>query len=1187
MLSKKRVQETLRQWEKEKGAVISFSNMGLEKLSEQIIKHKACYGIVTELDLSSNRLSVIPEKIVRFTALKSINLSRNKFMVFPEVLCTMTTLRTIKIDHNFLNYIPSSIGSLKHLSRFNFSHNNISSLPEELGRLQFLDHLESTNNPLPSYFLKIIIARLKNHPELDLTNQELTALPGGILRLQEHLTKLTLTANRLSEFHSDFLELKQLKVLELRNNQICAIPASVSLLSNLEILGLSDNLITHLPDQLSELKKLSLLNISGNHISAFPIPVTNIPNLEELFINKNFPGIDIIPAELEKLKNLTTLHVRGNRIKTINVKFSSFPKLKALFLSGNPLCQLDVMDIGICSQLQDIDLSDTKLSIEIQRISSSIARKTDELNLANLSLKSPPLELIYLNQLIVLYLHKNELKEFPSSIIKMENLKILNLSNNQISNIPNSICKLNHLESLDISNNLINEFPIEIISCISLKILNCASNTISDIPNNINELINIEELYLSNNKISSLEFVLLLNNLRILHINQNNISEIPNSIGNLKNLKEIYIGDNEICELPISLANCPLECIQANNNCISEIPDSLFFIPSLRLSGNYLSQSLTTILDVKATKNKTIDLSEMSLKIIPSGLLQLTFITNLNLSGNLFEDLNIEFSCLSLLNSLNLSHNQLKNLPDWISKLSIEYLWLDSNPFDELPNIILKLDKLKLLSIRNCTIKKLPNDIISNLNEIEIFDCTGNQISEFKEKFFISMEKLKHLKCGNNLLRELPHIIFVRESLEVLEIQRNQLERLSAEPFNTIVGCKKLRDVNVSFNSLVELPVWLFNDCSLESLEWDGNCNLPHYYTELCLQILDKTQINLNIDLSFSNLNIVPSIIELQGSRISKLDLCGNVLTEIPEILTKSLTCLHILNVSRNKLKDISICSNITSLRELIAMQNEIEIFPNGLESLKQLKRIFLSFNQISEIPNNIGSFHSLKELHIANNRLEVIPNISNPNLRINFRNNPLKYDPLSVFDDLDGILESDSIDSNINIQDNEDDGLSLNIPNIQETIPKRKHAKSGHRLSSFLLSKVPKKPKGFNPPISPRNKSKQKTKATDDANTRYSIAGLPPVSPPRPEAKRTPPRSLSRSQTSPNNALIAPPSPERERVARVTTNEWSSSPPRKSSNRVGLLGSRTGIDTGNLTPPENISPQTTPPHIEEESKLI
>lgn len=108
--------------------------------------------------------------------------------------------------------------------------------------------------------------------------------------------------------YGKFLEiitgLKELKYLNLSNNNFFCIPESIGELKNLEFLDLSDNDLTHIPETFRKLTNLKELNMWENKMEDMPYIIENIKTLEILYLRDNpiteFPKTF---GDLKKRKN--------------------------------------------------------------------------------------------------------------------------------------------------------------------------------------------------------------------------------------------------------------------------------------------------------------------------------------------------------------------------------------------------------------------------------------------------------------------------------------------------------------------------------------------------------------------------------------------------------------------------------------------------------------------------------------------------------------------------------------------------------------------------------------------------------------------------------------------------------------------------------------------------------------------
>lgn len=87
----------------------------------------------------------------------------------------------------------------------------------------------------------------------------------------------------------------EIEYLDLSNNNLTgALPAEVRLLKNLKILDLSQNDFTGLPAEIGQLQNLEVLNLSGNPITGLPSELGNLMNLKLLDLSEtNYSNQDL------------------------------------------------------------------------------------------------------------------------------------------------------------------------------------------------------------------------------------------------------------------------------------------------------------------------------------------------------------------------------------------------------------------------------------------------------------------------------------------------------------------------------------------------------------------------------------------------------------------------------------------------------------------------------------------------------------------------------------------------------------------------------------------------------------------------------------------------------------------------------------------------------------------------------
>ena len=108
-------------------------------------------GLITDLDLSHNELTSLPEWIHQLSNLERLHLNHNQLTSLPRSIGQLSKLKKLNLDHNQLTSLPESIGQLSHLKFLTLRHNGLTSLPESVGQLSSLVGLYLNHNGSPAY----------------------------------------------------------------------------------------------------------------------------------------------------------------------------------------------------------------------------------------------------------------------------------------------------------------------------------------------------------------------------------------------------------------------------------------------------------------------------------------------------------------------------------------------------------------------------------------------------------------------------------------------------------------------------------------------------------------------------------------------------------------------------------------------------------------------------------------------------------------------------------------------------------------------------------------------------------------------------------------------------------------------------------------------------------------------------
>lgn len=183
-----------------------------------------------------------------------LDASNNRIAILQGSLFTdLPSLERVLLPRNVLKAIPSEIGSLRRLRILSLDDNALTSLPDSLGDLPALEELSCSNNQLmATSFPENIFGRLQKLRRLVLTgNSALARLPDSVGECTS-LEEIYASSCGLSAVSTTMQRLGRLRILDLRDNKICAFPSEVLRgCTSLQILLLHQN-----PIQMEDLEGL-------------------------------------------------------------------------------------------------------------------------------------------------------------------------------------------------------------------------------------------------------------------------------------------------------------------------------------------------------------------------------------------------------------------------------------------------------------------------------------------------------------------------------------------------------------------------------------------------------------------------------------------------------------------------------------------------------------------------------------------------------------------------------------------------------------------------------------------------------------------------------------------------------------------------------------------------------------------
>ena len=263
-------------------------------------------GQLTELDLASHDLDMLPPEIGDLENLQILRLSENNLTSLPPEIGNLTELQTLDLHGNNLSTLPIEIGQLSNLQALSVNYNPLNTLPAEIGQLASLQSLDlwAVNlNSLPPE-----IGSLTNLQHFSVSG-ELEALPPEIGDLTS-LIVLNVFSNNLTTIPPEIGNLGNLSRLELVSNELSSLPPEIGNLINLRQLDLSHNKLETLPREIGNLVNLEVLLLAYNSLDTLPSEVSNLSNLQEFCLYYDLSLT--LPPQVEALKEKTVCTMYAN-----------------------------------------------------------------------------------------------------------------------------------------------------------------------------------------------------------------------------------------------------------------------------------------------------------------------------------------------------------------------------------------------------------------------------------------------------------------------------------------------------------------------------------------------------------------------------------------------------------------------------------------------------------------------------------------------------------------------------------------------------------------------------------------------------------------------------------------------------------------------------------------------------------
>ncbi|XP_036377631.1 leucine-rich repeat-containing protein 40 [Megalops cyprinoides] len=557
---------------------------------------------------------------------------------------------------------------------------------------------ENVESPVPRGLLKTA----RKSGQLNLSGRGLTEVPQSVWRLnidtpeeaqqnlafggsdrwweQTDLTKLLLSSNKLEVLSEDIRLLPALVVLDVHDNQLTTLPASIGELENLQKLNLSHNKLKELPEELWLLKNLRSLQLQQNLLEEIPEGVGQLVDLDDIDLSNN--QLTALPDSLGNLRNLVKLNLSHNKLKSLPLGISTMKNLKLLDCTRNQLESVPPV-LAQMASLEQLYLRHNKLRFLPEFPSCKTLK---ELHVGNNQIEVLEADhLSHLSALNVLELRDNKVKNLPDEITLLQDLERLDLTNNDISSLPCALGNMPKLKILALEGNPLRAIRRDLLTKGTQELLKYLRSRVQEPTHDVKAQ---EEPKTAMTLPSQARInVHAIRTQKTLDYSEKQEASIPD---------EAF---DAACDSPVAIVNFSKNQLTAVPPRVMELQDTLSDI-------NLGFNKLTSILP---------DFS------------MLKQLVQIDLRNNLLTSLPLELEALTKLRTIILSFNRFKSFPDVLYRLpNLEAILISNNQVGSIDAIQLKgLDRLSTLDLQNNDIMHVPPEL-GNCTSLRALMLDGN-----------------------------------------------------------------------------------------------------------------------------------------------------------------------------------------------------------------------------------------------------------------------------------------------------------------------------------------------------------------------------------------------------------------------------------------------------------------------------
>ena len=553
----------------------------------------------------------------------------------------------------------------------------------------------------------------------------------------------------------------------------------------------------------------------------------------------------------------------------------------------------------------EIELGGNNKAAVQQRIGN--ARSDGRLNIAAMSLKELPVEILTMYDtntfdmsdgswaesvdLVKLVAADNEISSLEEEFFPHEEsessgnfkvnhsnifggLEFLDLHGNAIPALPVGFTNLHYLTTLNLSRNRLANKSLDFIAQMhSIQELRLSDNLLKgSIDKPLSQLTNLKVLDLSKNAITSMSpEVGRIPMLQTLNLSCNKLSSLPLEVLNSMSLRELFVSQNIIkgSLIPgISGQLTTLKILDASYNALRAITDGHpLTMPCLQMM-NVSGNRLNILPDISSALSLTTLLAnENQIGAIPSSMILLPQLKNVDLSGNDIHHLDDRIGLMNNLSVLSIANNPLRerrllnlNTEDLKMELRSRHSQASGAEADDEGNVIdgapirenmnaasgiCSIQPGGVADMSSLSLQEIkPTDVepLAETSSVKVLKLQQNQLATISRSIEMLASTLVTLDLSHNNIggnSYLSHSLRLPQ-LRTLNLAANTVQSL--DPILSGLFAPSLSEINVSRNRLSTLPVLRSHYSSLDSVFAADN-RIKHLPVEAVqgLHILDVT----------------------------------------------------------------------------------------------------------------------------------------------------------------------------------------------------------------------------------------------------------------------------------------------------------------------------------------------------------